>query len=173
MSIPLRSRHRASHGFTLIELLIGIAVIALLLLVALPSFGARLVAWRAQHEALALSSSLQSAAIATSKFGEPVSVRAQGDTWTAGWRVFRDANGNGVQDAGDALVTEVGPVGEARVMLVANAESITFDTRARLQDNAPFAAIVCARDADTVSEWRVTVARTGSIHTRQAVTGVC
>lgn len=91
-------RARTQAGFTLIELMVVIAVAAVLLAIAVPSFRSLTQINRAAGEVNALSNDLQFARAEAIKEGLPVSICvstngtscASSNTWQSGWIVFSD-----------------------------------------------------------------------------------
>ena len=102
-----RSRLR---GFTLVELVVTIAIAAILMMFAAPSF----VNFRRNSELTSttntLTASLNAARSEAMKYGTFAMVVPQNNTdgWKSGWRVFVDKNLNQEFDSGDTLVLEQG-----------------------------------------------------------------
>ena len=97
-------------GFTLVELMIAIAVLAILLAIALPSFQQSL---RSNRVATATNEMVASLALARSealrnKRGGGVCASSNGTAcganWNDGWLVWADVNGNGALDAAEAVL---------------------------------------------------------------------
>ena len=112
-----------SKGFTLIELLVSLAIAALIVGIAIPSYRAIVQ----ENEASALGNSFVTAVYLARNTalqkGSSVSVCAAADStlsscgaagsWTNGWLVFVDANGNGTvgTSANIVRVWQAPPVG--------------------------------------------------------------
>ncbi|MGZ4960104.1 MAG: GspH/FimT family pseudopilin [Methylomonas sp.] len=97
----LREKPPCCQGYTLIELMVTIAVAAILMSMAVPSFNATIRSNRLTTSANDWVSTLNFARSEAIKRSAPVSVRRKGTTsqqWDAGWDVFVDLNGNGAFD---------------------------------------------------------------------------
>ncbi|MBT2766554.1 GspH/FimT family pseudopilin [Stenotrophomonas sp. ISL-67] len=97
---PLRRRARRPRGMTLLELCVALAIVALLCLLALPSFSTTLSRLRADMLRMQLVSVFNSARSTAITRHEPVAVcpsqdgeRCGGD-WSRGWLIFRDRGAN-------------------------------------------------------------------------------
>ncbi|MEO7129209.1 MAG: GspH/FimT family pseudopilin [Rhodoferax sp.] len=120
---PQHAPHAKAHGtsslgraagMTLLELLTVLAVAAVLLTIAVPSFVSLTQTNRVAGEINALSGDLQFARAEAIKEGVPVSICASSNgtsclgattsTWNTGWIVFSDANGNQAVDTGDLVL---------------------------------------------------------------------
>ena len=98
-----------SRGFTLVEMVVTLAVLVILSVVALPP----LQAFAARNRIQALSSdfvsSLVLARTEAARAGLQVLVLpaaggVTGNEFGQGWNLYRDNNGDGVQDSGDTLL---------------------------------------------------------------------
>ncbi len=94
------------QGFTLIELMITIALLAVLLALATPSF----VNFRRNSELVAISNNFVAALNAARTEGMKRNMYAMvvptnnDNDWAAGWVVFVDINSDGKYDSGDLIV---------------------------------------------------------------------
>ena len=94
------------RAFTLIELMIVVALVAVLLVIAIPSFKALTQRNRVAGEINSFVSDLQFARSEAIKRGQPVSLCASADgatclgtnSWNQGWIVFNDVNGSGTMN---------------------------------------------------------------------------
>ncbi len=99
-------------GFTLVEVLITIAIVAILLALAGPSFRYVTTANRASSEINGLLGDMQLARAEAIREGQPVTVCATtdgatcagaGTTWKGGWFVFSDPGSTGIMAPGTTL----------------------------------------------------------------------
>lgn len=102
---------RQARGFTLLELMITVALMAIILGLAVPSFRDLIQNNRATTQANDLVSFLQLARSEALKIGQPVTIcpanvtaetLACGSDWSLGWMVYRDANAAGSSSSGVA-----------------------------------------------------------------------
>lgn len=110
---------RKPDGFTLVEMLVTVAILAILLGLAAPSFTAYILNTKLTTQANALSADLQAARSEASRRNVTVVVCASSDNSTcntsASWSdkriVFADSDGNNAYGAGDTMIrTSDGPV---------------------------------------------------------------
>jgi type IV fimbrial biogenesis protein FimT len=108
----MNSSHRPQAGFTLIELMVVIALVAILTILATPSFVGLIQSNRVSTEVNAFTGDLEFARSEAIKQGLPVSVCASSDgtsclganTWQSGWIVFTDLDGSGTLAASDTVL---------------------------------------------------------------------
>lgn len=101
-----------ASGVTLLELMVVLAVVAVLLGVAVPSFVGMTQTNRVASEINALSGDLQFARAEAIKEGLPVTICTSSNgtsclgssSWSTGWIVFSDVNGTQTVDAGDVVL---------------------------------------------------------------------
>lgn len=99
-------------GFTIIELMITVTVAAIVLSIAAPSFRDALVRSRVSGTAIELQSALSLARAEALKLKLPVTICARasdtscssGTTWSDGFLLFQDPNGNGLPDDGEQIL---------------------------------------------------------------------
>jgi type IV fimbrial biogenesis protein FimT len=101
---------RPTAGFTVIELIITVAVLAILVAVATPSFRELSLNNRTTSATNNLLADLALARNEAVKVARTGYVGAAGSGWSDGWAVWVDANGNGSQDADEPNLREQGPV---------------------------------------------------------------
>lgn len=123
-------------GFTLIELMVTIAVLAVLLGLALPSFQGSLRSNRvatATNDMLASLALARSEAIRSTRGGGVCASNdgaTCGGTWGDGWLVWADANGSGTLDGGETVLR----YSRGNPSLAAtgpNGSPVAFDARGR------------------------------------------
>ncbi|MEO1767973.1 GspH/FimT family pseudopilin [Thiobacter aerophilum] len=99
-----------AKGFTLIELLTTVAVLAILVTLAVPSFRTMLMNNRLQATRTDLMSAFTFAKSEAVKRGIPVYVTAlgpaAGNEFAGGWQVWVDSNANGSQEAGEPTIRQ-------------------------------------------------------------------
>lgn len=109
MKIPRTAlAERKNHGFTLIELMVTVALMAILLALATPSF----LNFRRNSELIAITNNFVAALNAARTEGMKRNMYAMvvptnnDNNWSAGWIVFVDINSNGQYNAGDLIVLQ-------------------------------------------------------------------
>jgi type IV fimbrial biogenesis protein FimT len=101
------ARNQISHttaGFTLLELVVAMAIMAVFLTSAVPSFGSMVKNNRLEAEQMDFMSSIALARSEAAKRGVPVSLKAMtpvatGNEFGNGWVVWVDNNGDGLYQA--------------------------------------------------------------------------
>lgn len=139
-------RHNRAWGFSLIELMVTIAIVAILLAVAFPSFEGSLRSNRVATTANELMGSLSlarsealrnpgGAVVCTSSNGTACDTSSD---WNDGWIVWIDTSGDGLLDAGERIVRYVQTSDKLDLTATAAVVSPTvigFDARGRVSDN--------------------------------------
>lgn len=104
-------RMERTRGFTLIELVVTMAIAAVLMMVAVPSF----VNFQRNSQLTSLTNSLVASIYAArgeamkTGFNAFVVPTANGSDWTTGWIVFVDNNGDGSFSAADDTLVQTQP----------------------------------------------------------------
>lgn len=101
-------------GFTVIELMVAVMVLAILTVIAVPSFQATITSNRLNTSIGELTAALSLARAEAIRRGQRVTICATadgtscdaGNNWTAGWLVFVDTNKNGAYNAGEPKLRE-------------------------------------------------------------------
>ena len=101
---------RKLRGFTLVELMITLAVLVITLAIAAPAMSGFVRSSQLSGTQTELIGALMLARSEATRRGSQVGVvaatPASGAEFTNGWKVWVDANGNGVLDAGETVVRE-------------------------------------------------------------------
>ena len=121
-----------SSGTTLIELLIAMLVLAILMAIAIPSF--REFAADSRTTAVtsdlvtalnvARSEALRRSSLVVACASDDLATCSTSTTWTGGWIVFADQDGDGLVGAGDLLQTW--PEGQAQIDATATADRAVY-----------------------------------------------
>jgi len=106
------TRRPGARGFSLIELMVVVALVAILLVLAVPAFRNMIQINRVAGEVNSFSADLQYARSEAIQRGVPVSLCPSSDgatclgtnTWHSGWIVFVDYNGSGTMQTGDVVL---------------------------------------------------------------------
>ncbi|MGH8085310.1 MAG: GspH/FimT family pseudopilin [Lysobacter sp.] len=163
------SASRTNWGFTLIELMITIAIAAIGLALAYPSFSGVFRSNRVATHTNTLMASLNLArteAIRSNRGGGVCSsdggVTCNGANWDAGWLVFTDMDGDGEMDEdGDIVIRYV--EGNPGISMESVEDVIAFDHRGRLAAEVTLTlqSTECPLNASLVRN--LTVSRTGQV----------
>lgn len=104
-------------GFTLIELMVTVAVLAILVVIALPNYRAFVLNSRMTAQANNFLASLQLARSEAVKRNAPINMNAIGGNWANGWQITAGVN-----------VLRVHPALEGASTMVGGATTITFQS---------------------------------------------
>jgi type IV fimbrial biogenesis protein FimT len=161
---------RRPNGFTLVELMVTVAVLAILSTIAYPSFQSTI---RSNRMATTSNELMASLALARSEAvknahgagmcASSTGTSCDGKSWTEGWMVWDDTNGNGGFDAGEAVLRYSEPRAAMSGVDV-NAVSVAFDPRGR--SRAATATDITLRPdkcGDQPLQRRLTVSLTGQL----------
>jgi type IV fimbrial biogenesis protein FimT len=123
----------SSRAFTLVELMVTIAVLAVILSIAVPSFSNLILANRAQTQTNLLINAFNLARSEAIKRGTAVRVSALNNgNWHLGWRVWVDSNGNSTFDNGELL--RLFPAWEGSNTLISLTTQVVFSSAGRRTD---------------------------------------
>lgn len=124
-----------TRGFTLIELLVTIAILAIIMAVAAPSFQDASVSGKVSDNANRLASTAAMARGEAIKRNSPVVVCKSADGascagsggWEQGWIVFHDVNRDGLKDAAEPVLLQEGAApGGYKITEGADKSTLTF-----------------------------------------------
>ena len=142
---------QSSRGFTLIELLTTLAVLALLLALAMPSFDDFRRSQTMASRISALHQDLTFARSEAVKLGGDVYVSAKSNDFAKGWIVYENRNASTTyQAAQDRLLREQDAITQGFTMKAANGagsakELFGFDRRGALSEGAGMNLAACAK----------------------------
>lgn len=111
------------RGFTLIEMMVAVAVLAILLTIGLPAFGALIDNQRLDASVNTLFRSVQFSRGEAARQNRFVTIAPLEQTWHSGWRVFIDSNNNGQYDDGEVVLREEKPSSSIHIHANANVAS--------------------------------------------------
>ena len=154
-------------GFSLIELMITVAIMAIVLMVGIPSFTGTINKSGVASSINDIQTSLTEARSEAITRGLTVSVCSSNDqascsgTWSDGWILFEDENENGILEATtDMISVTQGLNAENELRLVATSTSmIQYQNSGNADQTATF--IGCPRDKDTQYSRAVIVSSSG------------
>ena len=144
--------HRTKRGFTLYELLMTLALAAILLSLGVPAFSGTLARSRQAVEINALFHAIHLARKESVVQRQTVSLCAStdgltcagGTDWSAGWVVFRNADGDSPPaiDAGEVIVQT--HAADPRVRITANRRGFTLRATVKRATNGTL--VICDRE---------------------------
>jgi len=142
---------RAIKGVTLIELVVTLAVFALLIAIAAPSFSAMIARTRVTVAANELVHAITSARSLAVRNGRgsvtlcpndgPDECDTLGD-WASGFMLFEDNNSNGTREAGERIAQRWEAI-KAPITLAANKWSLTYKSDGTISNDTGALFIVC------------------------------
>ncbi|HZF98644.1 MAG TPA: GspH/FimT family pseudopilin [Pseudoxanthomonas sp.] len=154
-------------GFTLLELMVIIAILAILITLALPSFQSTLRSNRVattSNELLASLSLARSEGIRSTR-GGGVCTSPDGATcggsWNDGWLVWTESNGNGIFDGVDTVARF--SAGRPQLQLTGTGNAIAFDGRGRRMPGSSGDAIGIAPKGANEPARCIQIAVTGQV----------
>ncbi len=144
-------------GFTLIELMVGVAIMAVLLMVGVPSFQSAVASSRLTTHTNDMVSTLAQARTEAIRRGTRVTVCksanatqcATANAWTQGWIVFIDttrATSDSTVDTGEAILSSAGTAA-GNIAMVGNGNVVDFvsfaaDGQAKLMNGASQSGVI-------------------------------
>ena len=153
---------RRASGFTMIEMLITIAVAAILMGIAIPSFRYITNANRIASEINGLVGDLQLARAQAIKEGRTVTVCQSSDSatctnstsWASGWIVFSDPANVGVYDAGEVYIRKQKPFSGSDTLTSSNGVwAITFNREGYAVGMPNNGTLMSLHDSSNTSAW--------------------
>ena len=166
-------------GFTLIELMVTVAIVAILAMVAAPSFSqailsAKLSAYANNFMAsaqLARSEAIKrNSTVRLCRSADGLSCAANGD-WKQGWIVFHDVTNNGTVDSGDTVI-QVQEALSADYSFTGDSYSLTFQSIGAGSTSATL-TLCKASPSPGNQEREIKVSATGRSSATTTRTGVC
>ena len=124
-----RYKDKSPTGFTLLELLVTIAIVAILLLVAIPGMGDFFITNRLVTSTNDFVAALNTARIEAIRRRTSISLvknsATSGDWGSAGWTMFVDSDNDGALDAGETVL-KIGETLPSPLTLYANNNFVNF-----------------------------------------------
>lgn len=159
MNVMMRTA-KVTRGFSLIELMVTLAVLAILTMVALPSFRSMLQRGKVSGASNALLADLRYARAEAIDRGQVVSLcpssngsscTAEGKAWESGWLVYTYPAGaasvNVAYAAGDLLLRASGARPDVAIR-TGNDSVISFGQQGQLRPGAALSFVACLRSGD-------------------------
>ena len=173
-----RLRHRP-HGFTAIELMVTLAILAILVALAAPSFTPLIERWRVRSATEGLQSAIYFARSEAIKRGGNVVIRKQATgpdgctlattdaDWGCGWVVFVDTNGNRTQQSTEETLQIYPPTPRVEVTVPGSGGRIRVDRWGKMDGLNAKAIIFVPQDKNTsdIASAAICVASGGRIRT--------
>ena len=174
--LKARTGFMVEQGMTLIEIMVALAVLAVLVSLAAPSFVAITKNNRATAVTNDLIASFQLARTEAIKRNGTVSVQSTNDVinWGGGYRIFVDLNGDGKLDAGELLLRNV-DAPHTSVTLISTRSDISYQGDGGVVNAATFTINTpCGSDDTGVTHKKrvVQLGKSGS-HTLTHVSEAC
>lgn len=104
-----------ARGFTLLELMVALAVLAILIGIAIPSFGGMIDQQRMRTGLNNLGLSLSMTRQEAVRMNRTLTLAPIGGDWNRGWVIFVDKNNDGSPDIGELILREVPPDTQLRI----------------------------------------------------------
>jgi type IV fimbrial biogenesis protein FimT len=140
-SSPATFCRRPAAGLTLVEILVTLAIVALLMTLAVPSFKPLLDRWRVRQAEGAVTDTIRLARTEAIKRGGNVVMEKMANStdncttaplasdWGCGWRLFVDSDGNGKYTQGEEVLLHArvpGGMGVTHVLAAAGTSAETI-----------------------------------------------
>lgn len=141
-------------GFTLVELMVTLAVMAVLVTLAAPSYNSFIRNQRVKTAAFDLMSSINFARSEAIKRNGDVGINATGD-WTSGWKVKFDSDDDGDIDDDDDTLREQAAHSDIDITASPNVSTITYQRTGRISGTAGLSLTICDADSSAFIAKRV------------------
>ncbi len=168
---------KAERGFTLLELFISMAILAILVGLALPSFRSTIRNTNVSNYTNDLVTSLATARSEAVRRGRPVAVVSASNTadWSTGWQVIADTTGEGNFDAADELISTTEALDTQYKVFANNTGAggsgrVVFNINGALASSG-FDMNVCFPTGEAAKSRRVRVRASGSASSHKNTTG--
>ena len=161
-----------NRGFSLIELMVTLAIVAILITAAAPSFRSLLVGSDIQAESDAAKQLLKLARSEAIKRGAPVVVTAQGNDWGANWFLFAEkAPANNTYDGTDTIIYEKdSPAIPINIIVAETTSWISFSSNGLVTTNGANTLYFCD-PANELDGRSLQFSRAGQISTQDITAG--
>ncbi|WP_448679284.1 GspH/FimT family pseudopilin [Pseudomonas nicosulfuronedens] len=160
------------QGFTLVELLSTLAIIAIALSIAAPSFSEMLRNQRASAATQELRNALDFTRETAAHSGQPISIAANNGDWAAGWEVFVDPGNRGTRVQEQPLLAVHDPLTGISIRTDSTSRRfIHFIPRGNaIQPNGAFHAGTLTLCGEGRSSFRIVFNKAGRIRTEPGTT---
>jgi type IV fimbrial biogenesis protein FimT len=169
----MKNQTPTSCGFTLIELIVTVAIAAILLGIAIPSFLALTRDTQTVSETSKLARDLTFTRSEAIRRGVPTSMCASNNgtgcaevAWNTGWVIFSDTNADGAINGPDAIIQVNDGLGLGFTINTAGAIGANITYAATGAANATDTFRVCRPDANAALSRAVNISPTGRISVR-------
>ncbi|HET6633124.1 MAG TPA: GspH/FimT family pseudopilin [Rhodanobacteraceae bacterium] len=163
--MPRQSRQPEStaRGFTLLELMFTIAVAAILMVIAIPSFTHVMASTDAAQTSNSLVSAMHLARTTAVNNGRVACVTANASGWASGWDVKLDMDGDSACGAAtDTVVRSYGAL-DSRFHLSSATSEIAFTSTGALVGASDTSVTVCRTGDHKAQAVKITVRSSGTL----------